>query len=59
MVAFILVLEGWIPQLKGLHDNVSLIMLFIFILIIGVAISLLSTYRSVVKYLKMKLDDLY
>lgn len=59
MIAFILLLESWIPELKTLHDNVSLIMLFIFILILGVVISLFSTYRSVVKYLKMKLDDLY
>lgn len=59
MIAFILLLENWIPELKSLHDNASLVMLFLFILIVGVAISLLSTYRSVVKYLKMKLDDLY
>ncbi len=59
IIAIILLLENWIPELKSLHDNASLVMLFIFILILGVAISLLSTYRSVVKYLKMKLDDLY
>lgn len=59
MLTFIFTLENWIPQLKGLHDNASLIMLFIFIIIIGVVISLVSTYRSVIKYLKMKLDDLY
>ena len=29
------------------------------LLVLGVAISLFSTHRSVVKYLKMKLDDLY
>jgi prefoldin subunit 5 len=27
--------------------------------VIGVGISVFSTYRSVVKYLKMKLDELY
>jgi cell division transport system permease protein len=29
------------------------------ILVLGVIISLLSTHRSVIKYLQMKLDDLY
>jgi len=29
------------------------------IIILGMVISLLSTHRSVIKYLKMKLDDLY
>jgi cell division transport system permease protein len=28
-------------------------------LVVGIGISLFSTYRSVIKYLKMKLDDLY
>jgi cell division transport system permease protein len=28
-------------------------------ILIGVGISVFSTHRSVVKYLKMKLDDLY
>jgi cell division transport system permease protein len=28
-------------------------------ILIGVGISLFSTHRSVIKYLRMKLDDLY
>jgi cell division transport system permease protein len=34
-------------------------MLMAGILVLGVIISLLSTHRSVVKYLKMHVDDLY
>ena len=32
---------------------------FSFLILLGISISLFSTHRSVVKYLKMKLDDLY
>lgn len=59
MIALIFTLENWLPELKSLHDNTSLLALFLLILIVGVAITLFSTHRSVVKYLKMKLDDLY
>jgi cell division transport system permease protein len=55
----LLTLERWVPELKTLHDNQLLILLALLLLLLGVAISLFSTYRSVSKYLKMKLDDLY
>ncbi len=55
LVAF----ERWVPELKALHDTKLFILLGLLLLILGVAISLFSTHRSVVKYLKMKLDDLY
>jgi len=51
--------EKWVPELKALHDTRLFILLSLLLLILGVAISLFSTHRSVVKYLKMKLDDLY
>jgi len=51
--------ERWIPQLKAIHDMELNLMLFGGMLVIGVGISLISTHRSVVKYLKLKLDDLY
>jgi cell division transport system permease protein len=51
--------ERWIPQLKAIHDMQLNLMLFGGMLVIGVGISLISTHRSVVKYLKLKLDDLY
>jgi len=57
--AVILFLEKWVPELKTLHDNKMLIMLFALILVVGIAITLVSTHRSVIKYLKMKLDELY
>ena len=57
--AVILFLEKWVPELQTLHDNKMLIMLFLLILFIGIAITLISTHRSVIKYLKMKLDELY
>lgn len=51
--------ENWIPQLKAIHDMELNLLLFGGMLVIGVGISLISTHRSVVKYLKLKLDDLY
>lgn len=55
----ILVAEGNISWLKTIHDNNLLILLFFILIITGIAITLFSTHRSVVKYLRMKLDDLY
>lgn len=55
----ILVFENFLPYLRDLRDNTRLLLLFGLLLILGIGISLFSTNRSVVKYLKMKLDDLY
>lgn len=55
----IVVFEAYLPYLKDLRDNSSLVLLFLFLLLLGIGISVLSTHRSVVKYLKMSLDDLY
>lgn len=51
--------ESQFPQLKAIHNNTLTIILFGGMILIGVGISLFSTHRSVIKYLKMKLDDLY
>ena len=51
--------ENLLPDLKALHDNGLLIMLFIALILIGITITVFSTYRSVQKYLRMKLDELY
>jgi cell division transport system permease protein len=59
IVLLILWSEQALPDLKALRDNMLLAMLFAGILFIGVSITFISTHRSVVKYLKMKLDDLY
>jgi cell division transport system permease protein len=56
---FTIAVEGFVPELKTLHDNTGLILLFLIIIILGVAITLFSTHRAVIKYLRMKLDDLY
>ena len=57
--ATVLLIESLIPSFKELHDNTGLILLFLAIVILGISISLFSTHRSVIKYLRMKLDDLY
>lgn len=59
VVLFLFVLEKFIPEMKVIHDNMSLVLLFVGLLVLGIGITLFSTHRSVVKYLKMKLDDLY
>lgn len=56
---FILVIEGFVPDFKVLHDNRSMLLLFLIIMVLGISITLVSTHRSVIKYLRMKLDDLY
>jgi cell division transport system permease protein len=55
----IIVLENYIPEIRVLHDNATLTLLFVVLIILGICITLFSTHRSVIKYLKMKLDDLY
>jgi cell division transport system permease protein len=55
----ILVAERFLPDLKALHDNGMLALLFLLLIVLGITISLFSTHRSVIKYLRMKLDELY
>ncbi len=55
----IILFEAYLPYLKDLRDNRMLLLLFAFLFLLGIGISYLSTHRSVVKYLKMSLDDLY
>jgi cell division transport system permease protein len=55
----ILILEGVFPGMNALFDANLFLLLFLGLLIIGVSITLFSTYRSVLKYLRMKLDELY
>ena len=52
-------IEAFIPSFKILHDASGLYSMFFVILLLGMFISHTSTYRSVLKYLKLKLDDLY
>ena len=55
----ILLIETLAPDFKSLRDNKSMILLFSAVLGLGISITLFSTHRSVIKYLRMKLDDLY
>lgn len=62
IAAVILVIFGAeriLPEMKAIHDNTTLALLFIGLVILGICITLFSTHRSVLKYLRMKLDDLY
>jgi cell division transport system permease protein len=55
----VMVAERYIPWMKAAHDNTSLFVLFAGLIFIGICITVFSTHRSVLKYLRMKLDDLY
>ena len=55
----VILIENFAPDFKVLHDTSSMLLLFLFIILLGISITLVSTHRSVIKYLRMKLDDLY
>ena len=55
----IMIAEGSVDWLKTIHDSGLLLFLFAILIVLGIAITLFSTHRSVIKYLRMKLDDLY
>lgn len=59
IVGLIFVAETWLPEVKALRDYALLGGMFFVMVLLGICISFISTHRSVVKYLKMKLDDLY
>ncbi|MBS1585023.1 MAG: cell division protein FtsX [Bacteroidetes bacterium] len=48
-----------LPAISVLNDTGMLIFLMVMMIVLGILISLVSTHRSVVKYLKMHVDDLY
>lgn len=53
------VAEHFLPDLRALRDPGLLIFMFLALVIIGITITLFSTHRSALKYLRMKLDELY
>jgi cell division transport system permease protein len=59
IIAVIFLTENRLPELKALRDYTLMPFLFLGIILLGVLISFASTHRSVIKYLKMKLDELY
>ncbi|MCW3088309.1 MAG: cell division protein FtsX, partial [Sediminibacterium sp.] len=62
-IALLFTLIGWaesqFPQLKTIRDIKLTLILVGGLILLGVGISVYSTHRSVLKYLKMKLDELY
>lgn len=59
IITLVVLAEKQLPELKAMRDVTWLSLLGLGIVILGILISVLSTHRSVVKYLKMKLDELY
>jgi len=59
LFAFIQWVENTEPALKAIHNTQFTLYIFAALIIIGVTISFFSTHRSVMKYLRMKLDELY
>jgi cell division transport system permease protein len=59
IIGVIFVTERWLPEIRALRDYTLLSAMFLVIVLLGICISFISTHRSVLKYLKMKLDDLY
>jgi cell division transport system permease protein len=51
--------KSQLPVLVLLNDPYLLAILMLSLIILGIIISMISTHRSVVKYLKMHIDDLY
>lgn len=51
--------ESQLPTLQILHETSSIVLLMTGMIVLGVLMSLLSAHRSVLKYLKMHVDDLY
>src|SRR5688572_23539991 len=60
-VVYLLVLglESFIDGFRKLRDTQSLLLLGFVLIILGIGITVFSTHRSVLKYLRMKLDELY
>jgi cell division transport system permease protein len=59
LVATLFFAQSEVPELVELQDAALFIKLFIFVILLGVIISWLSTYMAVRKYLKIKTDSLY
>ena len=59
LLSFVGLAEKFVPYFKVLHDTSNMLLLFLLMIVLGLLISLFSTHRSILKYLKMKLDDLY
>ena len=54
-----LLAENFIEGFRTLRDTQSLLLLGFILIVLGICITVFSTHRSVLKYLRMKLDELY
>jgi len=51
--------QSQLSELRLLNDPLLVGLLMTGMIVLGILISMISTHRSVVKYLKMHVDDLY
>jgi cell division transport system permease protein len=54
-----LLAENIFDGFRTLRDTQSLLLLGLILIVLGICITVFSTHRSVLKYLRMKLDELY
>jgi cell division transport system permease protein len=59
LATFIYIAEKVVPEIKVVDNTRNEVILYAGMVFLGVSITFLSTHRAVIKYLKMKLDDLY
>lgn len=59
LIAVIVPLSQYFPNTSTIDNLINYLFLALFLITLGILISVLSTFRSVNKYLKLKLDDLY
>lgn len=59
LVGILYFADQLLPELGSMRDYFMITVLFLGMILIGICISLVSTHRSVMKYLRLKLDDLY
>jgi cell division transport system permease protein len=59
LIAVIYVVEKNMPEFNSTQNIVLLAVLLLGMILMGICISLLSTHRSVMKYLRLQLDELY
>jgi len=60
-IVYLLVIgfENFFDGFRTLRDTQSLLLLGFVLIVLGICITVFSTHRSVLKYLRMKLDELY
>lgn len=54
-----LLVQNSFPEYPVFRDTSGMLILFFVIAFLGIAITLISTHMAVIKYLRLKLDDLY